>query len=188
MKLVFFSDINLDSWDLKSEMFKHFSDEFINVEWFSNNSRFFWDEVHLSVSFLFLEFQWNSSNWSLLDSLHYVGNIPSNLISESLCLDDWDFVEDSLIEMEVSCEPINANINQIHLQIRFVIVFYQSNHLYKGENNQVNIFSEHTPFTINYSILWIVFLDHTLSCFLDCLCSYSSLEISLIVFAFIPAQ
>merc|ERR1711953_1065902 len=60
-----------------------------------------WDEVHLSLSFLFLKSEGNASDGSLLDSLHQVGREAGDLVSESLGLDRTDVINDSLIYMEV---------------------------------------------------------------------------------------
>merc|ERR1719223_1310703 len=60
-----------------------------------------WDEIHLSFSFLFLELEGDSSDWSFFDSLHHVSGETSNLVSHSLGLNNGDIVDDSLVEVEV---------------------------------------------------------------------------------------
>ena len=39
------------------------------------NGRLLWDEIHLSLSFFFLELEGDTSDWSSLDSLHEVTGI-----------------------------------------------------------------------------------------------------------------
>ena len=56
-------------------------------------------------SYLFLKTEGDSTNWSLCDSLHEMGGETSNLVAESLGLDNCNVVDDSLIYMEVGGQP-----------------------------------------------------------------------------------
>ena len=56
-------------------------------------------------TYLFLKSEGNSSDGSLLDSLHEMSREAGDLVSESLCLDDTDIINDSLIYMEVVGQP-----------------------------------------------------------------------------------
>ena len=67
-----------------------------------------WDEVHLSFSLFLLESERDASDRSLLDSLHKVGGVSSDLVPESLGLDHTHVIEDSLVSVEVLGEPANA--------------------------------------------------------------------------------
>jgi hypothetical protein len=57
-------------------------------------------------TYLFLKSEGNTSDGSLLDSLHKMGREASNLVPESLCLDRTDIIDDSLIYMEVVGQPV----------------------------------------------------------------------------------
>jgi len=56
-------------------------------------------------TYLFLKSEGNSSDGSLLDSLHEMGREAGDLVSESLCLDGGDIIDDSLVHMEVVGQP-----------------------------------------------------------------------------------
>ncbi len=62
-----------------------------------------------SLTYLFLKLERNSSDGSLLNSLHQVSGEAGDLVSKSLCLDDTDVVDDSLIYMEVVGQPTQIN-------------------------------------------------------------------------------
>ena len=64
-------------------------------------------------TYLFLESERDTSNWSLLDSLHQMSGVASNLVSKSLCLDNTDVVDDSLICMEVVGKPAQSSKNTL---------------------------------------------------------------------------
>ena len=66
------------------------------------------DEVHLSLALLFLKLEGDTSDGSLLDSLHQVGGETGDLVSESLGLDLRDVIDDSLVHMEVVGQPKNT--------------------------------------------------------------------------------
>ena len=63
------------------------------------------DEIHLSLALFLLETKRDTSDGSLLDSLHQVSGETSNLVAESLCLDLADIIDDSLVDMEVVGQP-----------------------------------------------------------------------------------
>ena len=67
-----------------------------------------WNEVHLSFSLFLLESERDASDRSLLNSLHKVGGVSSNLVPKSLGLDDTHVIEDSLVHVEVFGKPVNA--------------------------------------------------------------------------------
>jgi len=75
------------------------------------------DEIHLSLALLFLESEGDASDGALGDSLHQVGGVTSNLVSESLGLDDGDIVDDSLVDVEVVGQPKAPNTRVRHIQI-----------------------------------------------------------------------
>ena len=52
-------------------------------------------------TYLFLESQGNASDGTLLDSLHQVSGVSSDLVPESLRLDDTHVVDNSLVDVEV---------------------------------------------------------------------------------------
>ena len=56
-------------------------------------------------TYLFLKSEGDTSDGSLLDSLHQVGREAGDLVSESLGLDRTDVINDSLIYMEVVGQP-----------------------------------------------------------------------------------
>ena len=63
-----------------------------------------WDEIHLALTLLFLKTERDTTDGSLLDSLHQVSGKTSNLVSESLGLDDSNVINDTLVGMEVNGE------------------------------------------------------------------------------------
>lgn len=62
-------------------------------------------EVHTPLPLLFLELQRNSSNRSSLDTLHQVGDEPSDLVPHTLGWDDSYLIADALVCVEVHSEP-----------------------------------------------------------------------------------
>ena len=62
------------------------------------------DEIHLALTLLFLKTERDTTDGSLLDSLHQVSGETSNLVSESLGLDDSNIINDTLVGMEVNGE------------------------------------------------------------------------------------
>ena len=60
-------------------------------------------------TYLFLKSEGDTSDGSLLDSLHQVGREAGDLVSESLGLDRTDVINDSLIYMEVVGQPANRH-------------------------------------------------------------------------------
>ena len=60
-------------------------------------------------TYLFLKSEGDTSDGSLLDSLHQVGREAGDLVSESLGLDRTDVINDSLIYMEVVGQPTQDN-------------------------------------------------------------------------------
>lgn len=67
-------------------------------------SRDLWDVLVLSLTLLFLQLERDTSNWTLLNSLHQVGGVTSNLVSESLRLDLGDLRGQSLVGLEVQSQ------------------------------------------------------------------------------------
>ena len=63
------------------------------------------NEIHLSLALFLLETKRDTSDGSLLNSLHQVSGETSNLVTESLCLDLADVIDDSLVDMEVVGQP-----------------------------------------------------------------------------------
>jgi hypothetical protein len=63
-----------------------------------------WDVVILSLSFLFLQLERDSSNGSSLNSSHQVSGESSDFVSQSLRWDDRDFVTDLLVGVEIESE------------------------------------------------------------------------------------
>ena len=62
-----------------------------------------------SATYLFLETEGDAADWTLLNALHKVTGVTSNLVSKFLSLDDCNVVDDSLVYMEVSGEPKNKH-------------------------------------------------------------------------------
>ena len=54
-----------------------------------------------AVTYLFLESKGDSSDRSLLDSLHQVSGETGNLVSQALGLDDSAVIDDTLVSAEV---------------------------------------------------------------------------------------
>ena len=66
----------------------------------------------INHTYLFLESEGDASDWTLLDALHKVTGVTSNLVSEFLGLNDCNVVDDSLVDMEVSGEPKKTMLDQ----------------------------------------------------------------------------
>ena len=62
----------------------------------------FGDEVHLSLTLLFLESEGDTSDGTDLNSLHEMRSETGDLVSESLGLDNSDVIDDSLVGVEVT--------------------------------------------------------------------------------------
>lgn len=71
-----------------------------------------WDVLVLSLSLLFLQLERDTSNWALLDSLHQVGGVTSNLVSESLGLDLSNLGGQSLVGLEVQGQLRVVSLDQ----------------------------------------------------------------------------
>ena len=65
----------------------------------------------INHTYLFLESEGDAANWTLLNALHKVTGVTSNLVSEFLGLDDCNVVDDSLVDMEVSGEPKKSKLD-----------------------------------------------------------------------------
>lgn len=62
-------------------------------------------EVHTPLPLLFLKLQRNSSNRSPLDTLHQMGDKPSDLVPHTLGWDDSHLVANALVCVEVHSKP-----------------------------------------------------------------------------------
>lgn len=69
------------------------------------------DVLVLSLSLVLLELERDTSDGALLDSLHQVSGVASNLVSESLGGDDSDLVSESLVGLEVEGELGVVSLN-----------------------------------------------------------------------------
>ena len=67
---------------------------------------FLGDELHLSLSLLFLELERDTSDGAGLNSSHESGGVPGDLVSDSLGGDHGNVVQNSLVVMEVNGHPI----------------------------------------------------------------------------------
>lgn len=67
-------------------------------------SRNFGDVLVLSFSFFFLQLERDASDGTLLNSLHQVGGVTGDLVTQSLRLDDGDFRSQSLVGFEVKSQ------------------------------------------------------------------------------------
>ena len=72
----------------------------------------FGDVVQSSFSFLFLDLEGDTSDGTLLYSLHQMGSETGDFISHSLGGDESDFTEDLLIEMEVVGQLVVVFLDQ----------------------------------------------------------------------------
>ena len=99
----------LHAWDEVSdaEVLDHLLQDSIvaSIDAVHLNLGAFGDEIHLSLALFLLETKRDTSDRSLLNSLHQVSCETSNFVAESLCLDLTDIIDDSLIDMEVVGQP-----------------------------------------------------------------------------------
>lgn len=135
----------------------------VDVDFVDLDLGFLGDEIHLSLSFLLLESEGDSSDGSLLDSLHQVGGETGNLVSESLGLDLRDVINDSLVDVEVLSEPI---VNALFIS-----------NVRQKMKSEVAVIKPSAP-TWNIDLLSVVFLNHSPGGSLDGLGSDSSLYTS----------
>ena len=103
-------------WQLQTQRFNQVRSLVVNVQNTVRTrqvqSRDFWDVLVLSFSFFFLQFERDTSNWTLLDSLHQMGGVTSNLVSQSLGLDSGDFITKSLVGLEIQSQLWIVTFNQ----------------------------------------------------------------------------
>lgn len=57
----------------------------------------------LALTLLLLQLERDTSNGTLLNSLHQMSGESSNLVSQSLGRNDGDFIADSLVGVEIQC-------------------------------------------------------------------------------------
>jgi hypothetical protein len=74
-------------------------------------SRDLGDVLVLSLSLLLLKLEGDTSDGTLLDSLHEVGGVASDLVSESLGGDNSDLISKSLVGLEVEGELGVVSLN-----------------------------------------------------------------------------
>lgn len=75
-------------------------------------SRNLWDVLVLSLSLFLLQLERDTSDWTLLNSLHQVGGVTSNLVSESLGLDLSNLGGQSLVGLEVQGQLWVVSLDQ----------------------------------------------------------------------------
>ena len=71
------------------------------------------NEIHLSLALFLLETKRDTSDGSLLNSLHQVSGETSDFVSKSLGLDNSNVIKDSLVGVEVLGEPIYYKRDQL---------------------------------------------------------------------------
>lgn len=71
-----------------------------------------WDVLVLSLTLLLLQLERDSSNGTLLNSLHQVGGVTSDLVSESLGRDLGDLRGQSLVGLEVQSQLRVESLDQ----------------------------------------------------------------------------
>lgn len=71
------------------------------------------NEIHTAFSLSLLELEGDTSDGSLLDSLHQVSHETGNLVSESLGRNDGDFLRDLLVQLEVQSELLVVLLNDV---------------------------------------------------------------------------
>ena len=110
--------LSLHAWDEVSdaEVLDHLLQDSVvaSIDGVHLNLGAFGDEVHLSLALFLLETKRDTSDRSLLNSLHQVSGETSNLVAESLCLDLADIIDDPLVHMEVVGQPIRDEGGKKH--------------------------------------------------------------------------
>lgn len=71
-----------------------------------------WNVLVLSLTLLLLKLERDTSNWTLLNSLHQVGGVTGNLVSESLRWDLSNLSGQSLVSLEIESELWVVTLNQ----------------------------------------------------------------------------
>ena len=76
----------------------------INFDARSVQSRSFGNVVVTTFTFFFLQLEGDTTDGTTRDTLHQVGGETSNLVTKTLGLNNGDFIEDSLVDLEVESE------------------------------------------------------------------------------------
>ena len=85
----------------------------IDIDGIDIDLRLLRNEVHASLALLLLELERNTSDRTLLDSLHEMSDISSNLVSQTLGGNNGDFFGDLLVQLEVQCELLVVLLNNV---------------------------------------------------------------------------
>lgn len=103
-------------WDLETQGLNQVSGLSVNLQLTVGvgqvQSGNLWDVLVLSFTLLLLQLERNTSNWTLLNSLHQVGGVTSNLVSESLGLDLGNLRGQSLVGLKVQSQLWVESLDQ----------------------------------------------------------------------------
>lgn len=109
-------DGNSLQWNLETQRLDQVSGLSVNLQLAVGvrqvQSRNLWDVLVLSLTLFLLQLERDTSNWTLLDSLHQVGGVTSDLVSESLGLDLSDLGSQSLVGLEVQSQLWVESLDQ----------------------------------------------------------------------------
>lgn len=89
------------------------NDVIVNEDLLNLELRLLWNEVHTALSLGLLELEGDTSDGSLLNSLHQVSNETSDLVSESLGRNDGNLLGDLLVQLEVQSELLVVLLNDV---------------------------------------------------------------------------
>lgn len=103
-------------WDLEAQSLNQVSGLGVNLQLAVGvgqvQSGDLWDVLVLSLTLLLLQLERDTTDWALLDSLHQVGGVTSDLVSESLRLDLSNLGGQSLVGLEVQSQLWVESFNQ----------------------------------------------------------------------------
>ena len=103
-------------WDLEAQRLDQVSGLGVNLQLAVGvrqvQGRDLWDVLVLSLTLLLLQLERDTTDWALLDSLHQVGGVTGDLVSESLGLDLGDLRGQSLVGLEVQSQLWVESLDQ----------------------------------------------------------------------------
>lgn len=103
-------------WQVETQRLNQVSGLLVNLQLVLGvrqvQSRNFWNVLVLSLTLLLLQLEGNTSNWTLLNSLHQVGGVTSNLVSQTLGWDGSNLRGQTLVGLKVQSQLWVVTLNQ----------------------------------------------------------------------------
>merc|ERR1739847_131790 len=104
IELLFYLLSFFHAFNFQVHLLKHLSGGGVEFDSFRVQSRNFWNVVITTFAFFSLEFDGDSADRALLDSLHSISNETSNLVLQSLSWNNSDLLNNTRIGVVVESE------------------------------------------------------------------------------------